>query len=510
MSLIRAQIAIHGSSLGSSPAEASPTNQTIQSAQQIPALVPTESANTRKKKKKKRNKKKKAKKTETPLESSETKGIADDAEETSTVGKYDHLTGDPNLDLSDKKNKGRAEHITPDDAEDASTVGEYDHLIGDPNLDLSNKKNKGRVESISQEESQGAIEQHPSIEDDDEEPHFQAFIPEAEFKVGSSSRHVVDSDTPTPSEAYVPPTIGVPSSTYFATSLARIGQQGSKRESTTTRREASVSENSSQSKEKSKEVASSSQPSRSEKHSRRHLTTGLLPPIPEVSSPPAVKSASATASSSTTAQTQSNPKQLVTSSGASRSSSTKVVTGRKSRGARRAGSHSHPEGVVQCAKETCNTNCDLWDAASVFCPRCGPYSETRYCSQEHLIADVKRHWAWCGRTPITRAYRDSIAQQVRERVPLMPSLHGWDTPERHRQALFFDRESQSGDYFIFSDWEDLKRAGFPENTLQVRCSTRIIATVKFDDPGQKDRFRRVLAVMLFCKSSVPASILCSH
>ncbi|RJE25274.1 hypothetical protein PHISCL_02363 [Aspergillus sclerotialis] len=485
MSLIRTQIAIRASALGIPPVDPS-------------IIVPTANAKAKKKKKRKRSKKKKkTKQTETPpSESSETKDVADE-EEIPTVGKNEHLVGDPNLDLSDKNDKSKVENVAPDDAKEMSTVGKYDHLIGDPNLDLSNKKNKGRVESITQDESQGTTEQYQSINDDDEEPRFQAFIPEAQFKVGSSSRQHFDSETPTPSEAYVPPKIGVPSSTYFATSLAKIGPQGSKRESTTTRRGASVSEESNQSIQKGKEVTKSSQPSHSEKHSRKPLTTGPLSPIPEVSSPPAVRDASATSGSSTTAQTESTLKPLVTPGGAAGSSSTKVVTVRKSRAACRAGSHSHPEGVVQCAKANCNANCDLWDSASIFCPRCGPYAEIRYCSQEHLIADVKAHWAWCGQPPITHSYRDSIAELVRERVPLMPCLHGWDTPERHRQALFFDRERQSGDYFIFSDWEDLKKAGFPKNTLQVRCPTRIVATVKFDDPEQKDRFRRVLAVMLF-------------
>ncbi|KAL2819481.1 hypothetical protein BJX63DRAFT_428696 [Aspergillus granulosus] len=156
-------------------------------------------------------------------------------------------------------------------------------------------------------------------------------------------------------------------------------------------------------------------------------------------------------------------------------------------------SHGFP-----CAKADCDGRCNLWDGATVICPRCGPYSETRYCSREHLLKDVKAHWAICGQNTFQHPCREStIPKDVRDGPPMIPCLHPYDTPERHRQALYFNMHSSAGDYFIFSDWIDMVEAGFPDDHLRLRCSNRIVHVVKFTDPSEKDRFRRVLAACLF-------------
>ncbi|KAL2852403.1 hypothetical protein BJY01DRAFT_232614 [Aspergillus pseudoustus] len=156
-------------------------------------------------------------------------------------------------------------------------------------------------------------------------------------------------------------------------------------------------------------------------------------------------------------------------------------------------SHGFP-----CAKSDCNKRCNLWDGATVICPRCGPYSETRYCSREHLLEDVKGHWANCGQDTFQHPCREStIPKDVRDGPPLIRCLHQYDTPERHRQAVYFNMHSSAGDYFIFSDWIDILEAGFPDDHLNLRCSSRIFHVVKFTDPGEKDRFRRALAACLF-------------
>lgn len=157
-------------------------------------------------------------------------------------------------------------------------------------------------------------------------------------------------------------------------------------------------------------------------------------------------------------------------------------------------SHGFP-----CAKADCDKRCNLWDGVTVICPRCGPYSEIRYCSKEHLYVDVKSHWVFCSQKTFRHPCREnSIPRDVREGPPLLPSRHNWDTPERHRQAVYH-ATSRSGDYFIFADWEDFLTAGQPANTVAVRCSNRVICTVKFDDPAEKDRFRRILGASLFGK-----------
>ncbi|KAL4788150.1 hypothetical protein BJX76DRAFT_353450 [Aspergillus varians] len=162
-------------------------------------------------------------------------------------------------------------------------------------------------------------------------------------------------------------------------------------------------------------------------------------------------------------------------------------------------SHGFP-----CAKQNCEKRCNLWDGASVICPRCGPYSETRYCTREHLLEDVKLHWAICGELVFCHPCRDStIPKSVREGPPLVPCLHPYDTPQRHRQAVHLNMNTRAGDYFIFSDWVDIVDAGFPDENLALRCSSRVIYTVNFTDRVEKDRFRRVLAACLFVTIEAP-------
>lgn len=156
-------------------------------------------------------------------------------------------------------------------------------------------------------------------------------------------------------------------------------------------------------------------------------------------------------------------------------------------------SHGFP-----CASSGCDQRCNLWDGTTVICPKCGPYSEVRYCSKDHLLEDVKWHWLYCGQMAFENPCRDSsIPQQVRNGPPLIPCIHQYDTPERHRQAVYFNVCAGEGDYFIFSDWTDLAETGFLDN-IALRCPSRVIQTVAFDH-AERDRFRRVLAVCLFCK-----------
>lgn len=411
------------------------------------------------------------------------------------------------------------DHIPP---ASSSSMGQYDHLIGDPNLDLSERKNKGRVDSVSPRET--------TVEElSDEEPTFEAYVPSPEHKVGSSSRQAAStasSEVNPPSGSFAPsPRSPERSSREELTASAETDDEAERpKRAPMAIRGAGTSgpEDPRQPGQKTAGIARSSQSSRSGQLSRRALTSGRLSPIQEISSPLAVRGGLATPGSSTTAQTGSTGRrQPVTPDSTAEPSDASSVSVHRDSGARPADSHSHPggqlsqesvrqpvsRGVVECAKAECKNRCDLWDGVRVFCPKCGPYSEVRYCTQEHLLDDAKWHWVWCGRMTITHPCRELIAQQVRERMPLMPSLHNWDSPERHRQALYFDRAAQAGDYFVFADWADLRDAGFPRDSLPLRCSPRIVETIRFDGPEEKDRFRRILAVCLFCKYSLLSSIL---
>ncbi|KAL4871665.1 hypothetical protein BDV12DRAFT_194124 [Aspergillus spectabilis] len=163
-------------------------------------------------------------------------------------------------------------------------------------------------------------------------------------------------------------------------------------------------------------------------------------------------------------------------------------------------SHGFP-----CARPDCDKRCNLWDGSTVICPRCGPYSETRYCTLQHLLDDIRFHWLICGQNVFQHPCRESsIPKSVRENSPLIPCLHSYDTPERHRQAVYFNMNAAEGDYFIFSDWMDMVEAGFPEDNTRLRCSSRVVHVVRFDDTQEKDRFRRVLAACLFVTIECPS------
>ncbi|GIK03243.1 hypothetical protein Aspvir_007312 [Aspergillus viridinutans] len=156
-------------------------------------------------------------------------------------------------------------------------------------------------------------------------------------------------------------------------------------------------------------------------------------------------------------------------------------------------SHGFP-----CAKHSCDKRCNLWDGRTVICPKCGPFSEVRYCCKDHLLQDIKWHWIYCGQMTFTQPCREnSVPRDVRDGPPLVPCLHPYDTPERHRQAVYFNVNIREGDYFVFSDYADWAQAGFPENNPEMRCSHRVLYTIKFEDREKKDTFRRVLAACLF-------------
>ena len=153
-----------------------------------------------------------------------------------------------------------------------------------------------------------------------------------------------------------------------------------------------------------------------------------------------------------------------------------------------------------CAKVDCNRRCNLWVGSSVTCPRCGPFSETRYCTKEHLYDDVKAHWLICGQVAFEHpCLETSVPMEFREGPPLIPSRHKWDNPERHRQAVYH-ATSKNSDYVIFADWEQLAAAKQPQDTVLLRCSPKVVRQVVFDEPQEKDRFRRILSACLFSES----------
>lgn len=158
---------------------------------------------------------------------------------------------------------------------------------------------------------------------------------------------------------------------------------------------------------------------------------------------------------------------------------------------------------VPCALHTCGKKCTSWDGTSVICPRCGPYSYVRYCSERDLFRDLKFHWLYCQTSNLGKTCNpSSIPRRHRNIVPFIPCLRSWDTPERHRQGVYHSINDE-GDYFVFDDHVRWARAGFPRDhtfaDLRCRGEVKHVISFAFDDvkDAAKDRFNRLLNVALF-------------
>ncbi|KAJ5190707.1 uncharacterized protein N7498_009692 [Penicillium cinerascens] len=151
----------------------------------------------------------------------------------------------------------------------------------------------------------------------------------------------------------------------------------------------------------------------------------------------------------------------------------------------------------KCALQGCDKHCHYWDGQTVNCPNCGPLSTIVYCGKDHMREDVLWHWPHCGGYSLQRHTKlSSVPDLIKLGPPMIPGINGWDSPERHRQAVWFSsRRENEGDYFIFTDKHEVNSLGHPSGSVEVRCSSRVYLVVHCDE-AEKDRFRRVLAVCL--------------
>lgn len=164
----------------------------------------------------------------------------------------------------------------------------------------------------------------------------------------------------------------------------------------------------------------------------------------------------------------------------------------------------------KCTLNECDRRCNSWDDVSVICPGCGPYSATRYCCKDHLLADTAAHWPVCGSLGFEEPCGGGLPARMVEGPPLIPNSTAWNNLERHRQNVYHAVNSEEGDYFVFSDWLDHLAAGIPAPTGGVltprRCKGRVLLAVKFDGE-EKDRFNRLLSLALHLGLSAPRVVI---
>ena len=56
----------------------------------------------------------------------------------------------------------------------------------------------------------------------------------------------------------------------------------------------------------------------------------------------------------------------------------------------------HDRELLSCAGRDCSAVCSDFNPETRCCPGCGPKSVVRYCSFEHEIEDIEKHWKICG------------------------------------------------------------------------------------------------------------------
>lgn len=152
--------------------------------------------------------------------------------------------------------------------------------------------------------------------------------------------------------------------------------------------------------------------------------------------------------------------------------------------------------ALTCRKSGCEKVCNLYDGSTVICPCCGPYSKTRYCCKGHLLLDLQSHWDSEKLVFAHYCVPDSIPLDARESIPLLINIHGWNSPQRHRQAVWFNTSREAADYFVF-DYSGTDATELENPYAQQNISVLPLYLLKFDDPEERDRFRRCLAISLF-------------
>jgi len=123
-------------------------------------------------------------------------------------------------------------------------------------------------------------------------------------------------------------------------------------------------------------------------------------------------------------------------------------------------SYARPNVMAACWLPGCQQPTNSCDVRTTSCPRCGPYSYVRYCSIQHLHADVRRHYTEdCTRRPNHLPYLDEstiYTMNSPPRVFISCSIPLSDSFERYRQALYHSCPPDArSDYFVFSDADNL-------------------------------------------------------
>ena len=99
----------------------------------------------------------------------------------------------------------------------------------------------------------------------------------------------------------------------------------------------------------------------------------------------------------------------------------------------------HDRQHLVCMLPTCKSHTADHVFATVLCHGCGPKTTVRYCEQEHLLADLGRHWSECGHPQYVIGHPiDEMTQPSRfyDQFPAIKDIQDHISFEKHRQRAY--------------------------------------------------------------------------
>ena len=110
----------------------------------------------------------------------------------------------------------------------------------------------------------------------------------------------------------------------------------------------------------------------------------------------------------------------------------------------------HDRDLLSCRMAGCRVQITDSNPANIVCLGCGPKTTVRYCSVQHLIADIKEHWRECGHTDLVmKQVMDHTTEPARfsRLCPALRDRNGFRSYANHRQKVY--AEITYGHYTLF-------------------------------------------------------------
>ena len=114
----------------------------------------------------------------------------------------------------------------------------------------------------------------------------------------------------------------------------------------------------------------------------------------------------------------------------------------------------HDRDLLNCRLAGCLVQIADSNAANIICLGCGPKTIIRYCSVQHLIADLKEHWRECSHNDLVIKHAIDYTTEPLRFSLLCPGLkdqNGFKSYANHRQKVY--AQITYGHYTLF-DFED--------------------------------------------------------